>query len=241
MIGRGVKCPKCDASFRVPDPRRLSTGAASSDEIEFLCPNGHKLSGPANLQGKAGKCHHCEARFIIPDYSQNEDPSELDANNDATFADLPELEELQPLDAIADDQEVTDLPAARNPIAMLPQSADPFGADPFGFVENPAAHPAGVEPAAATGHPLAILFESFWARRGPAVHVEFHLANGDKLRPDYYAPDLSRQFQGVFGIKQEDGTYMITAVAWDAVQRITLRGVPEFPSDVFPSNEKPGY
>ena len=35
--------------------------------IVFLCPNGHKLNGPATLKGKPGKCPHCDTRFLIPD------------------------------------------------------------------------------------------------------------------------------------------------------------------------------
>jgi hypothetical protein len=36
------------------------------DLIAFLCPNGHRLTGPSRLQGKAGECPHCGAKFRIP-------------------------------------------------------------------------------------------------------------------------------------------------------------------------------
>jgi hypothetical protein len=35
-------------------------------QIEFLCPNGHRLFGAARLQGKAGECPECGSRFYIP-------------------------------------------------------------------------------------------------------------------------------------------------------------------------------
>jgi hypothetical protein len=37
------------------------------DRFVFLCPNGHKLNGPAALKGKLGQCPHCGARFRIPE------------------------------------------------------------------------------------------------------------------------------------------------------------------------------
>ncbi|MCE9606576.1 MAG: hypothetical protein K8U03_16930 [Planctomycetia bacterium] len=35
--------------------------------ITILCPNGHKLTCPDSLAGKAGKCPHCGAKFRIPE------------------------------------------------------------------------------------------------------------------------------------------------------------------------------
>jgi hypothetical protein len=34
--------------------------------IRFLCPNGHQLSAPENLAGKAGKCPKCGTAFAVP-------------------------------------------------------------------------------------------------------------------------------------------------------------------------------
>lgn len=34
--------------------------------IKFLCPNGHQLSAPENLAGKAGKCPKCGTAFMVP-------------------------------------------------------------------------------------------------------------------------------------------------------------------------------
>lgn len=35
--------------------------------ITILCPNGHKLTCPDSLAGKAGKCPHCGQKFRIPE------------------------------------------------------------------------------------------------------------------------------------------------------------------------------
>src|SRR6266700_2897485 len=40
--------------------------ASAEDSIVFLCPNGHKLNAPRRMQGHAGKCPHCGAKFRIP-------------------------------------------------------------------------------------------------------------------------------------------------------------------------------
>jgi hypothetical protein len=61
----------------VPAPSHSDSGELGLDEddpadgsaddlIAFLCPNGHRLTGPARLQGKPGECPHCGEKFRIP-------------------------------------------------------------------------------------------------------------------------------------------------------------------------------
>src|SRR5262249_40930250 len=98
--GREAKCPKCGVLLRVPsasgavasrapgagaDAANMGNadgqnGPAAADEnnIVFLCPNGHRLNGPARLQGQAGQCPHCGARFIVPMLSEMEQVEEVD-------------------------------------------------------------------------------------------------------------------------------------------------------------------
>jgi hypothetical protein len=98
QAGRAAKCPRCGVKFRVPDvsdqnrsrtsdsdsgvsPAEFTdssvTGGqasgttgrgASEPDFEFLCPNGHRLHGPASLQGRPGQCPDCGSRFRIPTY-----------------------------------------------------------------------------------------------------------------------------------------------------------------------------
>ncbi len=58
--------------------RLAPTPAAPSKErqIEFLCPNGHHLHGPASLQGRAGECPECGSRFRIPVIEEQETEAE---------------------------------------------------------------------------------------------------------------------------------------------------------------------
>jgi hypothetical protein len=41
--------------------------------IKFLCSNGHQLSAPENLAGKAGKCPKCNAPFVVPKLDETSD------------------------------------------------------------------------------------------------------------------------------------------------------------------------
>ena len=77
LAGKPGKCPQCQAMFLVPESpgAPANTAAAKSGgTIAFLCPNGHKLTGPRTLQGKAGQCPHCGSKFRIPSY---ETPAEV--------------------------------------------------------------------------------------------------------------------------------------------------------------------
>ena len=44
--------------------------------IKFVCPNGHPLSAPDNLAGKAGKCPRCHTSFAVPQPSDDAPPED---------------------------------------------------------------------------------------------------------------------------------------------------------------------
>ncbi len=111
LAGRDAKCPKCGVAFRIPSnsgatavrlagvasgpvPVTATGGPGESslnnlgaprslpeNSIVFLCPNGHRLNGPARLQGQAGQCPHCGARFLVPIMSETEPVEEVDLAN----------------------------------------------------------------------------------------------------------------------------------------------------------------
>jgi hypothetical protein len=90
--GKHGKCPRCGAVVEIPEPsgwqiEEEQPEEAPEDSAEpataetattfwFLCPNGHKLNGPLTLAGRAGKCPHCDARFIIPSPEDYEEEAE---------------------------------------------------------------------------------------------------------------------------------------------------------------------
>jgi len=105
--GKPGKCPKCQAKFLVPAEGQQATGGIdesgeftalaggsskkqaaedATDLIVFLCPNGHKLNGPARLQGTRGQCPHCGARFRIP---HPDDVDEDDQEDEAHAGQMP--------------------------------------------------------------------------------------------------------------------------------------------------------
>lgn len=64
----------------VAPPGPGDTTRVSEPQIEFLCPNGHRLHGPKSLQGQPGECPECESKFRIPTYA--DEPSEAGAERD---------------------------------------------------------------------------------------------------------------------------------------------------------------
>ncbi|HEY2759330.1 MAG TPA: hypothetical protein VGI75_01265 [Pirellulales bacterium] len=102
--GREGRCPKCGVIFRIPTVSggtatpingatvggsSLNLSAAQSgnltraatgeqNNIVFLCPNGHRLNAPANLEGRAGQCPQCGARFLVPVLGELDEVAEVD-------------------------------------------------------------------------------------------------------------------------------------------------------------------
>lgn len=114
--GTEGRCPKCGVTVRIPAastaakaPVAAANPAASGDaagrdivggpevgeiNIPFLCPNGHRLFAPQRLQGQAGQCPQCGARFLVPLESDMEEVEEVD------LTDIDD--EGRPLEMVAD-------------------------------------------------------------------------------------------------------------------------------------------
>jgi hypothetical protein len=175
--------------------------ADKQPEIEFLCPNGHRLHGAASLQGRPGQCPECGSRFRIPTYEDvpEEEGTEqgigvgrADAGGESGTV-LAEVEEV-------------------GQAALQPQTDH--------------------APAGERRHPLAGLFARLWTERPSGTVVELHLAGGETLRPDRFAPALSQHSHGVFAVKESDGTHTLAVVAWDAIVRVLVRGLGELPREM---------
>jgi hypothetical protein len=77
------------ATPAVADQNIAASGQAEQNNIAFLCPNGHRLVGPARLQGQAGQCPHCGARFLVPMMNEMERVEEVDLTDLPAEDDLP--------------------------------------------------------------------------------------------------------------------------------------------------------
>jgi DNA-directed RNA polymerase subunit RPC12/RpoP len=254
--GQPAKCPRCGVRFLVPGPPEFyapgpsgpqspapegeAGGAEASmalagqeDLIEFACPNGHRLHGPRSLAGAPAQCPECGVHFRIP-------ASEEFAGREAEVA-KPEV-------ALADSTEGTDAADQREEsgIALPPggqEAASPqepqaaevassaTGGGP-GLAAVPRAVPVAVpvqgHPVTSV-HPLADLLSRLWPERGRGAVIELHLSDGQTLVPASFSPGLSLGNVGVFALTEPDGSHTVTAVAWDRVARLVVRGVGQLP------------
>lgn len=203
-----------------------AAGAANPRQIEFLCPNGHHLHGPAALQGRAGECPECGSRFRIPVIDQPEAAPEPLAE--------PQL---------ADEAQE---PLAEKAAMALPAPPDGgvghAAAEPFEYlqvldepevVEGPSPVRGFAPPAGAGGaHPLAALFAELWAARDESSRVEVHLESGSLVTPDGYLKSHSMRDYAVLVTKDPDGRSTVTIVPWNSIARIILRALKDVPGEV---------
>ena len=209
--------------------KQLAATTANSKErqIEFLCPNGHHLHGPASLQGRAGECPECNSRFRIPiidepeaePHAKPEDVAEeeITLENTTLVADPGQVQ--SPLDFLQV------LESSGSEPAKLPGASG--GAE--GAIINLTSGPDGTVFAA---HPLATLFIELWAARGESSRVEVHLESGSVLAPDGYLKSHSQQDYAVLVTRDPDGCSTITVVPWSSISRIIMRSVKEVPGEV---------
>ncbi|MFM8703574.1 MAG: hypothetical protein ACKOHG_06840 [Planctomycetia bacterium] len=137
--------------------------------------------------------------------------------------------------APAMDMPLTDMPLevpfVEVPTAVAEPSPDisapsPAADDFFGVQTSEAS-------ADAPWHPSADLVARLWAEREHGGVVEVHHTDG-VIVPNWYDVTWSRGTHGVFGSQAADGTVTITALAWDAVKKVIVRGVQTLPADMFP-------
>jgi hypothetical protein len=189
--------------------------------IVFLCPNGHRLNGPASLEGKAGQCPHCGVKFRVP---SRDDP--------------PEEEEEEPLPAINTGPGSGSGIQSVDTVEEYPPEEPTYNLniEEIGGSSATRGQSGGAAPGNVIGRSQASLGEVFarlWNERERGSVVEIHLATGQVLLPEKYAKDVTNRPYGLFAIKDPDGTYTIAAIHWDAVTRVCLRHLPKLPKKMF--------
>ena len=230
--GKPAKCPKCGAKFLIPElepeePQANAAGGSrvggsrgdgapagtAEEQIEFLCPNGHRLHGPASLQGKAGECPECGSRFRVPSYDEVPDVGEEEPRQQISLTDSDDLVTLQ--EAEAEDSAVGARRIAGGS-AISPSSVSL----------------AGTSSAGPKRHPLAGLLVRLWAAKPQEAAVELHLTGGEKIVPQRFFKSFSSGSHGLFAIEENDGTYTLMAIAWDSIQQVQFRGLKRLPDSL---------
>jgi hypothetical protein len=203
-----------------------AAASANERQIEFLCPNGHHLHGPATLQGRAGECPECGSRFRIPVIDEPEDAEPLMEPQLAGDGDIPLEDEISLSSGVrtahgqADDAE---------PLEFLQVLDSPHGGAGPSVVRGMSLLAGD---GAAGPHPLATLFIELWAARDESSRVEVHLESGSVIVPDGYVKSHSMNDYAVLVTKDPDGRSTATIVPWKSIARIILRALKEVPGEV---------
>ena len=252
-IGAGSKIAGNGSSKQLP---------ASTDNIVFLCPNGHRLNGPAKLAGRLGQCPHCNTKFQIPPLeviraAEAMEPESLAGLEDVQFADNDFEEGVAEVnDAAASQEDPNEIERMLAQLQVEQQSAvrHASGINILGSAINKVtnkltgggspvhgpsyqvgtAQPVTVhQPQEPTIHPLADLVMRLWAEREHGGIIELHLEGGNVLLPDWFERGLSTKSHGLFASQAADGTVTMTVVPWDSVERVVIRGVVGLPDGMF--------
>ena len=68
-----------------------------------------------------------------------------------------------------------------------------------------------------------------WAAHVPGTTIELMLSDGETLTPERFAASASRGPAGLFAAKNANGSYTLTAVAWNTVSRVVVRNLKSLP------------
>lgn len=229
QAGKPGKCPKCGVAVRVPGASPASGVAApaadgfdegrlqefaddqpdddvADGEIVFLCPNGHRLHGPAEMVGRPGQCPHCKVRFLIPSPEDESDDGDEDE---------PEAEEF----AIQIDTSPKE-GSASGKSGLKPPPAAP-------------ASPVAAATLPVGAHPLAALVARLWNYKEQGASLEIHLGDGKVLIPDRYSAPAAHPQYAVFSVREANGSHTLTAVAWESIHRVAVRQLQQPPKELF--------
>ena len=187
--------------------------------IEFLCPNNHKIRCSDDRAGHEAKCPKCGVKFLIPSNGTSEKSA---VHQSAASGQIPGLGDSHiSLDAL-DKIEADESSAA---VFKNPKSSSTS-------IKTSAATAARLTAGSTANAPsMARVFAQLWAEKPKDAILEVILRNGEVFKPDLYSKKLSLQNQGVFAVKEMDGTYTITMVEWDSMSHIQIRKMRDLPGE----------
>ena len=244
QAGHAAQCPECGATIEIPAHNLISPAGEGnqpdgdevpSDEIEFLCPNGHRLHSPAQLAGRAGQCPHCGTRFRVPTLEDVFEAEETSVAEAVAEGGVPTSErddgalDIPPDIADEDSDEYLEVP--EDIVADRRLTADSGSANYRRAADMHDLHDTELDELET--HSACTLFSRLWDRYSGDAVIEVELSSGEKFVPARFAPDLSRKTHGLFTITDADGTHTLIAVAWDSVARFSIRGIRQLPEGWF--------
>lgn len=238
--GQPAKCPKCGVRFRVPEPSdetlapdeavsaaaeramgsamgsalgKTQATATAEQQIEFLCPNGHRLHGPASLQGHTGQCPECNSRFRIPSYddvpAEDEQAAEetigvVGAGSDTklTLDDTESLAASQTSSGRSEDAVTSALHLESSSVLATPKHASP----------------------------LAKLLARLLAEKDAEATVKLYLTSGETLTPSHFVKQASQGSHALFAFNDASGRFTLMLIAWESIARIEIQGMKELPA-----------
>jgi hypothetical protein len=186
--------------------------------IEFLCPNNHKIRCSDDRAGQEAKCPKCGVKFLIPSDGAAEKvtvPQGADSDQAVNMADSHiSLDALEKRASGGSSAAIFQPPKSTSSIKTSASTAARLQAG-----------------SSATAPSMARLFAQLWAEKPKDAILEIILRNGEVYKPDMYSKKLSLQQQGVFAVKEMDGTYSIIVVSWDALSHVQIRKMHNLPTD----------
>ena len=231
-------------------------------KIVFFCPNGHRLVVAEVHGGKRGRCDKagCGVAVVIPVRPQEEAPiaevPESEVPADAAGESGDEAEGSG--EAVGEATEHPAVDDQPNTEAAGTEDSPQAGGEPIaevadwqfvGGADDATVEPVADEVAAASAawggfegaepegeafdNPTARLVARLWVEREHGGVVELHLTGGSVILPEWYESRWSRGTHGLFASQAPDGSITLTAVAWDAIQKVVVRQVKGLPDGMF--------
>ena len=82
------------------------------------------------------------------------------------------------------------------------------------------------------GHSAASVFTRLWIEKRRGAQIELRYGDGQSLVPTAFAPRMSQGRLGVFGVRENDGSYTLISIPWDSITEVTVRGVKRLPEEM---------
>ncbi|MFM8890907.1 MAG: hypothetical protein ACKOTB_04640 [Planctomycetia bacterium] len=234
------------AEKHVPAAAKKGAPPAESpgdDRIVFRCRNGHRIVAKAAMAGQRGKCSKCGVSVNIPTQREPDQPVGV-AVEEPQAVGPPDGSESEGADLPAD--AATAAAAAESGpssshvdmFAGLADVGDGRESSPGGIElssSGSAPSAADVLPAQGAGaaHSTVALVTRLFDEAQQGAIVELHIEGGSVILPEFFDSRWSTGSHGLFASRAADGTITMTAVAWDAVQKIVVRQVDGLPDGLF--------